>query len=128
MCLLSHFRLFATAWTVACQASPSIGFSRQEYWSGLPFPPPGNVPHPEIEPVCLLHLLHCRQILTGLCEFLTYFCMPSSLFIHSLWGLLLLRSLKYPGVFPLFFLLSHLLDLYPHSFIIFIFSGCNTLK
>ena len=38
--LLSHVRLFATPWTVAYQAPPSVGFSRQEYWSGLPFPPP----------------------------------------------------------------------------------------
>ena len=38
--LLSHVRLFAAPWTVACQASPSMGFSRQEYWSGLPFPSP----------------------------------------------------------------------------------------
>ena len=48
--LLSHVRLFATAWTVAHQASLSSGFSRQEYWSGLPFPSPGDRPHPEIEP------------------------------------------------------------------------------
>ena len=39
-----------TLWTVAWQASPSMGFSRQEYWSGLPFPSPGNLPNPEIEP------------------------------------------------------------------------------
>ena len=39
-----------TPWTVACQAPLSIGFSRQEYWSGLPFPPPGNLPDPGIEP------------------------------------------------------------------------------
>ena len=39
MKLLSHVRLFATPWTVAHQAPPSMGFSRQEYWSGLPFPP-----------------------------------------------------------------------------------------
>ena len=37
---LSHVRLFATLWTIAYQASPSMGFSRQEYWSGLPFPSP----------------------------------------------------------------------------------------
>ena len=36
-------------WTVAHQASPSMGFSRQEYWSGLPFPSPGDLPDPEIE-------------------------------------------------------------------------------
>ena len=43
-------RLFATPWTVAHQASPSMGFSRQEYWSGLPFPSPGDLPNPGIEP------------------------------------------------------------------------------
>ena len=48
--LLSHVRLFATSWTVAHQAPPSMGFSRQEYWSGLPFPSPGNLPNPGIEP------------------------------------------------------------------------------
>ena len=48
--LLSHIRLFATPWTVAHQAPLSMGFSRQEYWSGLPFPSPGNLPYPGIEP------------------------------------------------------------------------------
>ena len=47
---LSHVRLSATPWTVAYQASPSMGFSRQEYWSGLPFPSPGDLPDPGIEP------------------------------------------------------------------------------
>ena len=42
--LLSRVRLFVTAWTVARQASPSVGFSRQEYWSGLSFPSPGDLP------------------------------------------------------------------------------------
>ena len=41
----------ATLWTVAHQAPLSWGFSRQEYWSGLPFPPPGDLPHPGIEPL-----------------------------------------------------------------------------
>ena len=45
--LLSH----VTPWTVAYQAPPSMGFSRQEYWSGLPFPPLGDLPDPGIEPV-----------------------------------------------------------------------------
>ena len=40
-----------TPWTVACQAPLSMGFSRQEYWSELPFPSPGDLPNPEIEPV-----------------------------------------------------------------------------
>ena len=48
--LLSHVRLFATPWTVAYQASPSMGFSRQEYWSGVPLPSPGDLPDPGIEP------------------------------------------------------------------------------
>ena len=47
---LSRVRLFATPWTVAYQAPPSMGFSRQECWSGLPFPFPGDLPDPGIEP------------------------------------------------------------------------------
>ena len=47
---LSCVQLFATPWTVAYQAPPSMGFSRQEYWSGLPFPSPGDLPDPGIEP------------------------------------------------------------------------------
>ena len=54
--LLSHILLFATRWT--CQIPLSMGFSRQEYWSGLPFPSPGDLPAPGH-----LDLLHCRQIL-----------------------------------------------------------------
>ena len=46
----SRVRLFATPWTVAYQAPPSMGFSRQECWSGLPFPPPGDLSDPGIEP------------------------------------------------------------------------------
>ena len=47
---LSHVQLFVMLWTVAHQAPPSMGFSRQEYWSGLPFPSPGDLPNPGIEP------------------------------------------------------------------------------
>ena len=47
---LSHVRLFVTPWMVACQAPLSMGFSRQEYWSRLPFPSPGDLLNPEIEP------------------------------------------------------------------------------
>ena len=50
---LSHVRLFATPWTVAYQVPPSMGFSRQEYQSGLPFPSPGDLPDPGIEPSSL---------------------------------------------------------------------------
>ena len=48
--LLSRVRLFVTPWTVAYQAPLSIGFSRQECWRGLPFPSPGDLPDPGIEP------------------------------------------------------------------------------
>ena len=47
--LLSCVRLFATQWAVAYQAPPSMGVSRQEYWSGFPFPSPGDLPDPWIE-------------------------------------------------------------------------------
>ena len=57
--LLSLVGLLGTPGTVACQAPPSVGFSRQEYWSGLPFPSPGDLPDQGIEP----GLPHCRQTL-----------------------------------------------------------------
>ena len=50
MRLLSCVRLFATPWTVAYQAPPSLEFSRQEYWSGLPFSSPGDLRNPGIKP------------------------------------------------------------------------------
>ena len=51
--LLQLCRLFATLWTVACQAPLSMGFSRQEYWSGLPCPPSGDLSDSGIEPASL---------------------------------------------------------------------------
>ena len=48
--LLSRVLLFETPWTAAHQVPLSMGLPRQEYWSGLPFPPPGDIPDPEIEP------------------------------------------------------------------------------
>ena len=57
LCVLSdfsHVRLCATLWTVALQTPLSMGFSRQEYWSGLPCPSPGNLPNPGIEPMSLM--------------------------------------------------------------------------
>ena len=47
----SRVHLFATLWTVACQAPLSIGFSRQECWSGVPFPSPGDLPDPGTDPL-----------------------------------------------------------------------------
>ena len=55
--MLTHFspaQLFVTLWTAAHQAPLSVGLSREEYWSGLPFPPPGNLPDPGIEPASLV--------------------------------------------------------------------------
>ena len=50
VCMLTCVQLFATPWTIAHQAPLSMGYSRQEYWSGLPFPPPRDLPGPRTEP------------------------------------------------------------------------------
>ena len=52
--MLSDVQSFVTPWTVAHQAPLSMGFSRQEYWSGLPCPPPGDLPNPGIKPTSLM--------------------------------------------------------------------------
>ena len=57
---LSRVRLLSTPWTVAYQGPLSMGFSRQEHWNGLPFPSPGDLPEPGIEPGSVRH---CRQTL-----------------------------------------------------------------
>ena len=57
----SCVQFFVTPWTVAHQVPLSMGYSRQEYWSGLPFPPPGDLPDPGVEPASP----HCMQILTA---------------------------------------------------------------
>ena len=67
--LLSHVRLFATPWTVAYQAPPSMGFSRQQYWSGVPLPSPEDLPDPGSEPGFPL----CRQMLYCLSYHGTYY-------------------------------------------------------
>ena len=54
VCVLSNVQLFANLWTVAHQAPVSIQYFRQEYWSGLPFPPPGDLPIPGIESASLV--------------------------------------------------------------------------
>ena len=53
--LPSPVRLFVTQWTVAGQAPLSVAFPRQEYWSGLPFPSPGDLPAPGLDPVSPAH-------------------------------------------------------------------------
>ena len=63
--LESCVQLFATLWTVAHQASLSMGFSRQEYWNGLSFPSPGDLPNPGIEPASpVAHALQKDSLLT----------------------------------------------------------------
>ena len=59
VCTLCRVQLFVTLWGVACQPPLSMGFSRQEYWSGLPCPPPGDLLTQGSNP----YLLHFRQIL-----------------------------------------------------------------
>ena len=65
-CVLSHIQLFATPWTVAHQAPLSMGFSKQEHWSELPFPSPGHLLDPGIEPSCISCI--GRQILNHQCH------------------------------------------------------------
>ena len=66
-CRFSRVRLYATLWTVAWQAPLSMGFSRQEYWSGLPCPPQGDLPDPGIEPepMCLTSAMADRFLTTS---------------------------------------------------------------
>ena len=81
---LSHVQLFATSWTVADQASPFMGFSRQEYWSGLPFPSPGDLSHPGMEqrsPALKADALPSKP--PGISFYFLPFFFPPS-FLHSL--------------------------------------------
>ena len=59
-CHFSHIRLFATPWTVARQSPLPMGFSRQEHWSGLPFPSPGDLPDPrdQTQVSCIAGMSH----------------------------------------------------------------------
>ena len=61
-CMLSHVQLFVAPWTIACQASLSMEFFKQEYRSGLPFPSPRGLPEPEVEPISWISCTG-RQIL-----------------------------------------------------------------
>ena len=61
----SHVHLFATLWTVACQAPLSMRFSKQEYWSGLPWTPPWDLPDPGIKSVSLTSALASRFFTTS---------------------------------------------------------------
>ena len=61
----SHFQLFASLWTIACQAFLSMGFPGQEYWSELPCPPPGGLPDPGIKPAPLRSLASADRFFTA---------------------------------------------------------------
>ena len=64
--MLSCTLLFVTPWSVACQTPLSMGFSRQEYWSGLPFLSPGDLPDPGVEPTSLASLALAGRFFTTL--------------------------------------------------------------
>ena len=74
--MLSHVRLSVTPWTVAHHAPLSMGFSRQEHWSGLLFPSPGDLPDPGIEPGSLVSPALSRQILYQLWKLIKSISLP----------------------------------------------------
>ena len=81
LCRFSHVWLYETIRTVACQAPLSLGLSWQEYWSGLPFPPPGDLPNPRIEPTSLISPALAGRFFTTRA---TSFCFKSLQFIYNL--------------------------------------------
>ena len=88
MCVLSHFshvRLFVTPWTVAHQAPLSMGFSRQEYWSGLPCCPPGDRPSPGIKPESLLSPALANRFFTTSAPCEAPIVTVASLYCGSYW-------------------------------------------
>ena len=87
----SHVRLFATLWTIALQASLSMGFSRQEYWSGLPCPPAGDLPDPGVKLTSLVSHLLASKFFTTSATWEALF-MNIELVLKSRAGSLLLSS------------------------------------
>ena len=89
VCLLSHFQPFATLWTLACQIPLSTGFSRKEYWSGLPCPPPGDLADPEIEPPPMVHSVQVGSLPLVLnvlkCLWRNSAFSPTSPFLVCMW-------------------------------------------
>ena len=83
-CLLSHFshvQLFVMLWTVAHQAPLSMGFSRQERWSGLPFPSPGDLPGPGIDPAPLTSLTLAGRFFTTSTTLEVHICVCVSIYM-----------------------------------------------
>ena len=98
---LSHVRLFTTLLTVACQAPRSMGFSRQEYQSGFPFPSPWDLPNPGIEPgPPALKTLYCLSHQGSLKYYSGLPCPPQGIFLTTQGlnpGLLQCRQIPYHG-------------------------------
>ena len=65
VCVLSRVRLFVTPWIVTHQVPLSMEFFRREYWNGLPFPPPGDLPHPGIDPRSISSLAFAGRFFTA---------------------------------------------------------------
>ena len=74
--MLSWVQLFETSWTVSHQAPLTMGFSRQEHWHGLPFPPPGDLPDPGTEPVSLASPALAGRFFTTSATWAASFCLP----------------------------------------------------
>ena len=88
VCVLDRFScvcLFVTLWTVVCQAPLPVGFSRQEYWRGLPCPPPGDLPSPGIEPTSLASTCTGRQVLYHWCHHIDPFPVDLCVVILDEW-------------------------------------------
>ena len=84
---LSRVRLFATPRSVALQTPLSMGFSRQEYWSGLPCPPPGDLPHPGIKPTSLVSpALQVDSLLLGHQELMRLYWKSGAEVLDGEWG------------------------------------------
>ena len=98
----SHMQLCVTLWTVACQAPLFMGFSRQEYWSGLPFSPPRDLPDPGIEPESLTSPALAGRFFTTSDTWEALFPNTRTHFRHSLH-----TSTSFPSYLQL--LLGHLL-------------------
>ena len=97
----SHVQFFVTLWTVACQAPLSMGFSRREYWSGLPFPSPKDLPNPGIKPASLKSLALAGGVVLFLIFWwssilFSFLFAPTYIPINSLWGFPFLYILKNP--------------------------------
>ena len=103
VCMLSNFScvwLFVTQWTIACQASLSMGFSRQEYWRGLPCFPPWDLPNPQMEPMSLispaLAVRFCSQYEENYCFSVNINHLYIKVYIRNKVNITIILGLDYP--------------------------------